>query len=112
VIESLLKKTWKADQFIGIEAEINRSTSFVVLDHILGLATSRSSSIQVKAIAHLELKKLREYLKTNISKDNNQKAAQELALDMIENYIRNPDREYRPRRNTPPPGSPIGSCGF
>ena len=112
MIDRLLDRTWKAPAMTGIKAELNRAVSFIVLDHLLSLATSRSSSAQVKAITHLELKELQGYLKKNRSADPGQKAAQELAIDLIENYIGNPAREYRVRRISPPPGSPIGSCGY
>jgi len=112
VIDRLLEQTWRNPNLSGMNAEINRSTSFVILDHMLSLATSKTSSMQVKAITHSELKNLKGYLKTDISNNDSQRAAQELALDLIENYIRNPTKEYKPITITPPPGSPIGSCGF
>jgi len=110
VIHRLLDQTWKQTSYKGIEAEINRTVSFVALEHLLALATSEASPMQVRAVAHKSLKGLKHYLETNLPDSSAQQAAHELASDLIQAYLRNPDKEYRVQRLVPPPGSPIGSC--
>jgi hypothetical protein len=112
LINRLVEATWQKTDLNGIEAEINRTTSFVLLNHLLLLATSQASSAPVKAIVHSELKDLRDFMLSNYSEDAKQEAAQSLGADLIEHYLRNPNTEYRPKIVPPPPGSPIGSCGF
>jgi hypothetical protein len=110
VLNGLIDRTWKNEQYSGTEAEINRTVSFVVLDNLFGLATTRSSPMQVKAITHQALKALKAYLETAVARDSSQKAAYGLAVDLIENYLEDPEKIRHVHQQVPPPGSPIGSC--
>ena len=110
VLSRLINSTWKNEDLSGIDAEINRTVSFVVLDNMLGLATSKSSPMQVKAVTHSSLKELKVYLDTNVERDSGQEAANRFAADLIEKYLNDPQKVHRPERTMPPPGSPIGSC--
>ncbi|MGW8179594.1 MAG: zinc-dependent metalloprotease, partial [bacterium] len=112
VIDRLIQETWKNQNFSGIEAAINQTVSFVVLENLLALATSKSSSMPVKAITLNALKDLKEFCVKDHAGSSTQHAVRELAVDLIEDSLKYPRQEYRVRQLAAPPGSPIGSCGI
>jgi hypothetical protein len=110
VIHRLLDATWKNERHSGTDAELNRAVSYVVLEHLLALATTQTSLMQVRAIAHKSLRELKDYLENITPKTPDQEAANAFAVDLIVHFLDNPTAEYTPRPLSPPPGSPIGEC--
>jgi len=110
VIEEIITTTWKSTHSNSYHAEIQRTVNHAVLTHLLGLATDKTASPQVRAIALLKLDELKEWLTGQIDTTNdiNQKAHFLFGEKMIAQFQKNPESFVPPAPLAIPPGAPIG----
>ncbi len=109
VITKLVAATWGTSAPAGLGSEVVRSTRFVVVQHLMALATDGSAPAQVRAIAtsHLDDVK-RQATAMAQSADSETKAQGRYTLLMLEKFGRDPKSLDLPRPVEAPPGQPIG----
>lgn len=117
VLNKMIDSSWKSSVSSGLSGEIQRTVNGVVLNQMMDLASNGNASIQVRAIAHLHIDKLRVWLsnKTKNTTDLNQKAHIEMAIANIKRFQKNPTIKKSSNDLKAPAGSPIGLdkyCGF
>lgn len=110
VIDRLFDATYGVKPANGYQAEIERAVRRVVLQRLMDLAANADMP-QVRAIASLELRQLRERLTANARRgDVADRAADLMNADDIRRFL---DRPMAPEKMAqpvaPPPGDPIGS---
>jgi hypothetical protein len=109
VIDRLTKAVFDAPVASDYEAEVRRAEERVLVDRLMGLATSASNG-QVRAVATLKLFKLQGRLQTSAGATKPADQAQQglLAAD-IKRFLDRPADPARPAPPTvQPPGAPIG----
>jgi hypothetical protein len=109
VITKLVAATWGANTPAGLGSEVARSTRFVVVQHLMALATNGSAPAQVRAIAtsHLDDVK-RQATVLAQSAEAETKAQGRYTLLMLEKFGRDPKSLDLPHPVEAPPGQPIG----
>ncbi len=109
VITKLLAATWGASTPAGLGSEVVRTTRFVVVQHLMGLASDASAPAQVRAIAtsHLDDVK-RQATALAQSSDAEAKAQGRYTLLLLDKFGRDPKSLDLPRTVDAPPGQPIG----
>ena len=114
VLERLIEHSWKSIPDASYDAEIQRVVNNLVLNHLIRLASDRSSGTQARAIAWFQLEGLQTWLKENITRteDNSWKAHFQYAGRQIEFFLKNPEQFEHESPLEAPPGQPIGDCGM
>ncbi len=117
MLDKLIKSTIWAPSTPGLELEVQRAVSNVVIEEMMQLAVSNSAHLQTKAIVTSTLKTLQLDIEksANAEKDINEKAFLTYMVDIMDRYFEEPN-EWKSKETLPlPDGSPIGttlSCGF
>ena len=93
----------------GLQGEVKRASDFVVLDHLMSLASNPNASTAVQSITMLQIKSLSTRLMRLNSKGLREKGHNDMLMKRIENFLDNPDSFKRIEIPKAPPGSPIGS---
>lgn len=117
VLDQLIKNTVGAPKLTGLQLEIQRVTTNIVLQGIMQLSLSNLAHVQTKAIVNQTLKSV--YLdivkSANTVKDINEKAFLTYMIDTMDTFFEDPN-EWKIIETLPlPDGSPIGStlsCGL
>lgn len=114
VMDKAIGSTFKAATKSGYEGAIQITVNNVLLTNMLGLAASDEASTQVKAIAHLEIDKLKTWLtgKLRSTSDEDWKAHYSYALTQIDWFETNPEDFKNESPLEAPPGQPIGDIGL
>ena len=107
----LMEATWKADRRSGYEGELQRLVQRLVLNHFIRLAANEATSGQVRALATLELAKLKEQVADSSGPDDAWKAHDQLALAQIRRFEDHPEEIEVVSPLPAPDGSPIGQGG-
>jgi hypothetical protein len=117
VFDAVLAATWKAPHGDGYEQQIAIVVDNVALFHLMSLAANEQATDEVRAIASLELHKLKEWLAQQSSAAASaantnfaQQAHYFYAAQQIEQFEKNPKQITVPAPPPPPDGSPIGSA--
>ncbi len=110
MIDAIITRTVKAAPQTGLEAEIQRTSSAVLLYRLMVLAQSPGSSEQVKAIAWLKLREIRAFWVQERSADTGWQAHREWGAERIARFFDDPKVLPLPKPKEAPPGQPIG-CG-
>lgn len=109
VIDELLSKTWKSETKLSAKhAEIQRAVDDVVLKRLLGLASNKDATTQVRAIAFLKIENLKKWLSTQPTSDENQAAHFFFAKNLIEQFQKEPSKFEIADPPEAPAGAPIG----
>ena len=110
VMDQLIVVTWKAPAAGGYEAEIQSTVDNVVLDDLMRLAANEQASAQVRAMASLKLRDLRDWLNAALRArpEESRRALFAFAAAEIEHFERDPKSFSVPVPLEPPPGQPIG----
>ena len=109
VIAKLVAATWGSSTPAGLGSEVVRSTRFVVVQHVMALATDSSAPPQVRAIATSHLGDIkRQAAVLAQSADAETKAQGRYTLLMLEKFGRDPKSVDLPQAVEAPPGQPIG----
>jgi Met-zincin/Domain of unknown function (DUF5117) len=118
VIDSLLMNTWKNEVPAGYHAEIQRVVDYVVLYELISLAGQQEGPAQVRSLARQELSDLMTWLTTRRDGATNreQRAHLDYGSDLIQAFLKEPEKFRMVPPVDAPPGSPIGSspvnCGM
>ncbi|MBS3819661.1 peptidase, partial [bacterium] len=110
VVDALIEATWKSPHQKGLHGEIQRVVDQVVLTHLMGLAGQERAAPQVRAVASLKLKELKDWINQRIKhvSDKSQKAYLNYALSQIRLYEKDPSRVEITEPLPAPAGAPIG----
>jgi hypothetical protein len=113
VLDEVLKATWHAQPQTGYPGEIQRTVAWVVLHKLMALAADEHAQPQVRAIASLKLRELKDSLAPASSDgDENRKAFAFYSFEQIKRFEADPAKMNLTRPAEPPPGQPIGSNIF
>lgn len=118
--DQLMEATWQADRRSGYEGEPQRLVQRLILNHLIQLAANENTSGQVRALATLELTKLKEQLKDVSGLDDSWRAHYQFAQAQIQRFEDHPEEIKVASPLPTPDGSPIGQeeaeywnrCGF
>ena len=109
IIDSIVKETLLKKSPRGLSGEVKRSIDFIILDHLMNLATNDKSSSSVKSIAMLTIDELSTKIRRKSGKDFRSKAHQSALTRRLNDFKVNPKNFKMIEVLTAPPGSPIGS---
>jgi hypothetical protein len=113
LLTDLIAATWKAQSSTaaGYKGAIQRTVNAVILDHLMMLAGDEGASAQVRALASLQLDRLKQWVKTQApsTKDNAVQAQLFYAQSQIDRFQRNPAEIHLTTPAPPPDGDPIGT---
>jgi len=114
VIDKAIGYTFKAAPRSGYEGAVQVAVNNALLINLLVLAAHDDAPMQVNAIAHLEIDKLKTWLTTKLKSTTNEdwKAHYSYALTVIDRNERNPEAFKIEELLDPPPGQPIGDSGL
>jgi len=109
VIDRVLAVTWKKETPSAPLAEVKRVVDDVVLYHLFRLALDEGVLPQVRAVASLKLKQLKEWLAEVLPQTRNEetKAHWLAAWRQLDIFEKNPDQLKLSPPLSPPPGAPI-----
>jgi Met-zincin/Domain of unknown function (DUF5117) len=110
VVDATLKATWYAPRRKGLEELTQFTVEDAVLEHLLGLASSHEASVEVRAQATVEVRKLNDWLKPQTSSETSSAllAHRMAALGRIAEFERDPAKFTPAPGDKAPPGQPIG----
>ena len=111
VMDKAIGFTYKAPAKPGYEGAVQMTVNNALLENMFLLASHSQASSLVKAIAVLELEKLKTWLlaKAKTTGDEDWKAHYNYAIQQIDRFEENPDKYKSEELIEPPPGQPIGS---
>ncbi len=111
VTGKLIGATWGTSGGPGLGHEIMRTTRFVVLTHLMSLAADDSAPAQVRAIASLRIDDIKKRAAAmSASTDVLDRAQGHYAVELIDQFSRDPCKFVLPKAIEPPPGQPIGGA--
>ena len=113
VMDTVLDGTWYSERSGRYHGEIQKVVDAVTLYYLMALAADDRATDHVRAVAHLKLSQLGEWLETQSrrQKDEGLLAHYRYALNRIERFQKNPSSVTMPEPVDPPAGSPIGMGG-
>lgn len=114
VVDKAIGYTFKATAKTGYEGAVQITVNNALLTNLFSLAASDEASTQVKAIAHLEIDKLKSWLTTKLksTSDEDWKAHYSYALTLMNQFEENPSDFKIESLLESPPGQPIGDFGL
>jgi hypothetical protein len=117
ILETLIENTWYQQYPDPYDAEVNRTVSKLVLNHLMDLYQQEISTGQVKAIVLAAILELDGWLKARMNTpDRNDQAHYLYAREMIKKFREQPLLFKPPEVKELPMGSPIGmdpaGCDF
>jgi len=111
-LDAILNATWKTPRNSNYQGAIARVVDDTVLYDLLALATNDSASPEVRAIAGLKLRQLKDWLRGSASgADEDELAHRAQASRQIEQFEKDPKKVEMTALSEPPDGPPIGG-GF
>lgn len=110
VIDAVLDATWKAERQDGYHAAVQQTVENVVLYHLMSLAANAEASQLPRAMAHLKLAELKDWLERTVRHVRHEilEAHYRFAIDRIERFQEDPSVITVAQPADPPAGSPIG----
>lgn len=109
VIHAVIKNTWFRTYPDPYDAEINRTVSKLVLEHLINICTDENSTGQVRAVALAEIVQLDQWLAGQVrTKNMDEKAHYLYAIEFIRRFKEHPDLFKSSEVKELPMGSPIG----
>lgn len=114
VLDRVIDASWHIIYVDPYLVEIQRSTNYLVLHHLMMLASDKSALGQVQAIAAYKLDELEKWIKSQLaySWDVEQEAHYKYTLKKIDYFRQHPEVFEHESPLEPPPGQPIGGCGI
>lgn len=110
LIDRILRKTAMGAEPAGMDGALQRTVNSVVLYRLMVLAQSTSSSEQVKAMAWLKLRTLKQHWELAAGTDEDWQAHRVWGAHRIGQFLEDPKQLPLPKPQEAPPGQPIG-CG-
>jgi len=112
IFDAVLAATWKAPHGSGYAAEVGKVVDDIVLYDLMALAANDKASDEVRGVAWLKLRELKEWLDSAAGKQIILDRAQVLfASRQIEQFEKDPKRLDLTPPAEPPDGPPIGAMG-
>jgi len=114
VLDRAIDASWHIIYVNPYLVEIQRATNYLVLHHMMMLASDKSALGQVRAIAAYKLEELEKWIKSQLaySWDLEQEAHYNYTLKQIVYFHQHPEEFEHESPLEPPPGQPIGDCGI
>lgn len=114
VMDKAVAYTFKASAKPGYEGAVQIVVDNVLLANMFSLAASDQASTQVKAIAALQIDKLKEWVSAKVksTRDEDWKAHYNYVLAQIDRFEKEPDEFKNEKALEAPPGQPIGDFGL
>ncbi|MEO0472548.1 MAG: zinc-dependent metalloprotease [Bacteroidota bacterium] len=109
VIDRLMAMSWKAKTADAYEQEILFVVQQQSLQHLITLAMHKDASASVKSIARFKLQALMKWLEEQ-EVEGRAAAQHAMAIDLIDQFLDDPEEVKLPKLLPMPDGSPIG-CG-
>lgn len=111
VINTILNKTWYADQENGINGEIQRVVDMVTLYNLMSLISNKNSTNQVKAETMEKIIELKKWLVQQDRRKHNKSllAHYRYAIHLIDKFEKDTSLITISKPLSPPAGSPIGT---
>ena len=103
-VDRLVSATWKAPIAAGYDGEIRRTVDMLTLYYLMNLTSNEQAPPGVRAVAYQKLDQLKDWLKTQKSKD----AVYLYAASEIDRFQQDPKQIHLTAPLEPPPGAPIG----
>jgi hypothetical protein len=111
VFDAALGATWKSPHGNGYAAEVRNVVDDVVLYDLMALAANDRASNEVRALASLKLRDLKDWLGSPRPSDVLDQAHIFFARERIEQFEKDPKRLDLTLPAEPPDGPPIGATG-
>ncbi|WP_214071770.1 zinc-dependent metalloprotease [Mucilaginibacter sp. dw_454] len=110
VLDKIIDQTWKTPTVTGYPGELQRVVRYTMLKHLLGLAGSEETASSVKAIALLKVEEFKKWASAGEASEANPmlKADYLYALQMIEEFEKDPSKFVPEKAEAMPNGAPIG----
>jgi len=114
VIDKAISFTFKSAIKPGYAGAVQVTVNNALLTNLFVLAAHKDAPVQVIAIAHMEIDKLKGWLTTKVKNvsDEDWKAHYLYAIDRIESFEKDPTAYVLDELLDPPPGQPIGDFGL
>lgn len=103
VLGRLMDATWKVPVRPGLAGEVEHAVQYAALRNVMGLAVDDDASGQARAIALMEINKLKVYLAARPAAANVAFGLAEIAA-----FEKDPKQMSLPKAKDAPPGMPIG----
>jgi hypothetical protein len=107
-IDRVFQATWKAPVEVGYRGEIRRVVDMMALYYLMNLTANEQAASQVRAIGYEKLDELKTWLKTQMTRNTDQKAHFVYAISEIERFQKDPKQIHVTPPLEIPPGAPIG----
>ncbi|MGY8780266.1 MAG: zinc-dependent metalloprotease [Fidelibacterota bacterium] len=115
VLSTVVNETILTKAPHGLSGEVKRSVDFIVLDHLMSLATNKKASPAAQSIALAKVNSLAVHLLRSRGRSSRDKAHNNMLKYRIKTFLDEP-RKFKPIMILEaPPGSPIGAefgCTF
>ncbi|MFO7754558.1 MAG: zinc-dependent metalloprotease [Bacteroidales bacterium] len=112
VLQIILASTVYRTHHKGYHAALQQVVNDVIVNRFIQLAAGTRASGQAKAMAHMKLMELKEWIEDSMPFTDSNRNAHYLYLhERIDYYSRYPDRVEIPEEMDIPAGAPIGSAG-
>lgn len=110
IIDKIMDQTWKAPTVTGYKGELQRVVRYTTLRNLLGLAATEEAAANVKAIALLKISEFKKWAETSEAStaDPLLKADYLYALQMIDEFEKDPGKFVPAKAESMPNGAPIG----
>ncbi len=114
VLDRVIDASWHIIYVDPYLLEIQRATNYLVLHHMMMLASDKSALGQVRAIVDYKLDELEKWINSQLaySWDVEQEAHFKYTLKQIVYFQHHPEEFEHESPLEPPPGQPIGDCGI
>ena len=114
ILDRIIDASWHIIYVDPYLAEIQREVNYLVLHHMMMLASDKSALEQVRAITSYKLDELEKWIKSQMaySWDIGQEAHFKYTLKQISHYREHPEKYEHESPLEAPPGQPIGDCGI
>ena len=109
VIDMLIDSTWKKSVEDVYLQQINWQTGLLTLHHMMDLARDDRASHQARAIIHIKILSLENWILESATVDQQEMAHNQFALNQINLYKNHPQSLSNPSVLEMPDGSPIGT---
>jgi len=110
VIDKIMEQTWKTPTITGYKGELQRVVRYTALKQLLGLAATEGAASNVKAIALFKVAEFKKWAESSEASatDPLLKADYMYALQMIDEFEKDPSKFVPEKAEAMPAGAPIG----
>ncbi|MEM9896783.1 MAG: zinc-dependent metalloprotease [Bacteroidota bacterium] len=111
VLSTITESTWKKPVSDAQERSIQKIVEIEMLKHLMGLTVDEMAYAEVKAMAMDHISQIQQFAKGRTSRKTNMDGIYyEYVVQMIDGFMKEPNKYQLPKAIKAPDGSPIGSC--